>query len=238
MEGQEKPSTSIKREPTGIQGLDEALQGGLPPGVVTLVTGTSGSGKTTLSMQFLVYGAKHGEKGIYFTLEESPEDIIEQFEIFDPSIRELIASNMLKVVEVPIVDYESLKETVLSESEAMDAKRIVIDSINYFQMFFPDVISIRRAIMEVSMMLKSRHSIGILIGEIPSGENKLSTFGVEEFATDGVIALYLLEKQGTFTRAIRIVKMRNTNHITKFMPLDITPKGIVVYPTAELFQDV
>ncbi len=228
----------IEREPTGVPGLDEALKGGLPKDIITLVTGTPGSGKTTLSMQFLIYGAQHGEKGIYFTLEESAADIIEQASLFDPSVNDLIASNMLKIVEVPIVDYDSMKETISAESDALDAKRIVIDSVNYFQMFFPDIISIRRAIMEVSLMLKSRHALGILIGEIPSGEDKLSTFGVEEFAADGVIALYLLEKQGTFTRAMRIVKMRNTDHITKFMPIEITDKGLVVYPNAELFQDV
>jgi circadian clock protein KaiC len=228
----------IEREPTGVPGLDEALKGGLPKDIITLVTGTPGSGKTTLSMQFLIYGAQHGEKGIYFTLEESAADIIEQAALFDPSVNDLIASNMLKIVEVPIVDYDSMKETISAESDALDAKRIVIDSVNYFQMFFPDIISIRRAIMEVSLMLKSRHALGILIGEIPSGEDKLSTFGVEEFAADGVIALYLLEKQGTFTRAMRIVKMRNTDHITKFMPIEITDKGLVVYPNAELFQDV
>ena len=228
----------IERESTGVPGLDEALKGGLPKDIITLVTGTPGSGKTTLSMQFLIYGAQHGEKGIYFTLEESAADIIEQASLFDPSVNDLIASNMLKIVEVPIVDYDSMKETISAESDALDAKRIVIDSVNYFQMFFPDIISIRRAIMEVSLMLKSRHALGILIGEIPSGEDKLSTFGVEEFAADGVIALYLLEKQGTFTRAMRIVKMRNTDHITKFMPIEITDKGLVVYPNAELFQDV
>ncbi len=228
----------IEREPTGVPGLDEALKGGLPKDIITLVTGTPGSGKTTLSMQFLIYGAQHGEKGIYFTLEESAADIIEQASLFDPSVNDLIASNVLKIVEVPIVDYDSMKETISAESDALDAKRIVIDSVNYFQMFFPDIISIRRAIMEVSLMLKSRHALGILIGEIPSGEDKLSTFGVEEFAADGVIALYLLEKQGTFTRAMRIVKMRNTDHITKFMPIEITDKGLVVYPNAELFQDV
>ncbi|MCL5017014.1 MAG: hypothetical protein M1441_02645 [Candidatus Parvarchaeota archaeon] len=228
----------IERESTGVPGLDEALKGGLPKDIITLVTGTPGSGKTTLSMQFLIYGAQHGEKGIYFTLEESAADIIEQAALFDPSVNDLIASNMLKIVEVPIVDYDSMKETISAESDALDAKRIVIDSVNYFQMFFPDIISIRRAIMEVSLMLKSRHALGILIGEIPSGEDKLSTFGVEEFAADGVIALYLLEKQGTFTRAMRIVKMRNTDHITKFMPIEITDKGLVVYPNAELFQDV
>ena len=84
----------------------------------------------------------------------------------------------------------------------------------------------------------SSKEAGFLIGEVSYGENKLSAFGVEEFATDGVIALYLIQKNDTFTRALRIVKMRNTSHLTKLFPMDITEKGIVVYPNVELFAEI
>ncbi len=238
LEKDDKPDTSgIKRMQFGVEGLDEALKGGIPEGDITLLTGTSGTGKTTLAMQFLAYGARHGQKGIYFTLEESANDIIQQFSVFDKGIVDLIATQMLKIVEVPTVDYDSVKAILSSEIDAMEAKRVVIDSITYFQMFFADVMSIRKAVIEVAAMLKARGSVGIFVGEIPYGENKLSAFGVEEFATDGVIALYLLEKQGTFTRALRIVKMRSTKHVMKYSPIDITEKGIVVYPNEKIAPD-
>lgn len=235
---EKEPVHKIKRIISGIPGLDEALSGGIPAGDITLVTGTPGSGKTTFCMQVLAYGAKHGEAGLYFTLEESAEDIIQQFEPFDGDIRDLIAQGKLKIVEVPLTDYESFKDTIASEIEALDAKRVVIDSVTYFQMFFADLIAIRKAIIDISAIIKLRGCLGLMIGEISYGENKLSTFGVEEFAADGVIALYLVEKQGAVVRALRIVKMRNTNHITKFCPMAITDNGLVVYPNAELFTDV
>ena len=223
---------------SGIDGLDEALKGGIPAGDITLVTGTPGSGKTTFCMQVLSYGAKNDEVGIYFTLEESAEDIIEQFQTFDKSINQSIADGKLKVMQIPLTDYESFKQIITSEIEATRAKRVVIDSVTYFQMFFSDIMSIRKAIIEVSTILKNEGCAGFLIGEISYGENKLSAFGVEEFATDGVIALYLVPKNDTFIRALRIVKMRNTSHLTKLCPMDITEKGIVVYPNAELFAEI
>ncbi len=235
MEQKTAPSARIK---SGIEGLDEALKGGIPARDITLVTGTPGSGKTTLSMQFLAYGARNGEIGIYFTLEESTYDILEQFSNFDSGITDLVEEGKLKIVEIPLVDYESLKQIITSEIDAIGAKRVVIDSITYFQMFFSDVMSIRKAIIEVASLLKSKGCVGIFVGEVPYGENKLSMFGVEEFATDGVIALYFVEKQGTFFRALRVVKMRNTSHITKMCPFDITDKGVVVYPNAELFAEI
>lgn len=233
-----EPPKKVVRMPTGIEGLDEIMKGGIPAGDVTLVTGTPGSGKTTFCMQILAYGAKHDEVGVYFTLEESAADIIQQFLPFEPQLMDLINGGKLKIVEVSLTDYESLKEMISSEVDAVKAKRVVIDSLTYFQMFFSDIMSIRKAIIEISSILKLKECLGFLIGEIPYGDNKLSTFGVEEFATDGVISLYLVGKQQTFLRALRVVKMRNTSHLTKFCPMDITERGIVVYPNAELFADV
>jgi KaiC/GvpD/RAD55 family RecA-like ATPase len=105
-------------------------------------------------------------------------------------------------------------------------------------MFFSDIMSIRKAIIELSTIIKARDCTAIFIGEMPYGEDKLSVFGVEEFASDGVIALYMVEKQGSFIRALRVVKMRLTEHMTKYIPLEIKSNGISVFPSAELFADI
>jgi circadian clock protein KaiC len=49
--------------PTGIVGLDYILKGGLPANRLFLVQGHPGTGKTTIGLQFLIEGAKRGEKG-------------------------------------------------------------------------------------------------------------------------------------------------------------------------------
>ncbi|MBE5728078.1 hypothetical protein IHE50_01530 [Candidatus Parvarchaeota archaeon] len=224
---------------SGIEGFDEVTKGGIPRDDIALITGTPGSGKTTFSLQFLAYGARHGENGVYFTLEESAESIIKTFSAFDPGVRDLIKAGTLRIVDVPLIDYDALKQTITTEIESINATRVAIDSITYLQMFFPDIMSIRKGIMEISSILRMHKCAGLLIGEIPYGENKLSAFGVEEFAADAVIALYLIERQDTFIRAIRVVKMRGTDHLTKFCPMEIVNgKGLVIYPNAELFTDV
>lgn len=235
---EESKRTAVERETSGIPGLDEALKGGFPKDSVILLTGTPGAGKTTFSMQFLVEGVKKGEKCLYFTLEESADEIVEQYSLFDPKIKEYIENGQIKIVTIPLVDYDSLKEVVSSELDAAGAQRLVIDSITYLQMFFSDIMSIRKAIIELSTIIKARKCTAIFIGEMPFGENKLSSFGVEEFASDGVIALYMIEKQGSFSRALRIIKMRSTDHITKYIPLEIKNNGILIYPSAELFADI
>ena len=44
----------LKKTPTGINGLDEILVGGLPFGRPTLLSGGPGCGKTALAMEFVV----------------------------------------------------------------------------------------------------------------------------------------------------------------------------------------
>ena len=60
---------------TGIPGLDDLIEGGIPENFIILVAGTSGTGKTTLCMQFLAEGVKQGEKAIYIGLGEDIEII-------------------------------------------------------------------------------------------------------------------------------------------------------------------
>src|SRR5579872_6625032 len=69
------PNLAEIRCSTGCPGLDDVLAGGLPSGHFYLLEGEPGSGKTTLSLQFIAEGLSKGEKVLYVTLSESPEDL-------------------------------------------------------------------------------------------------------------------------------------------------------------------
>src|SRR5215211_5275170 len=67
---------ALKKAPTGIPGLDEITNGGLPAGRPTLITGGPGSGKTLLGITFLVNGATlYDEPGVLMTFEENVTDL-------------------------------------------------------------------------------------------------------------------------------------------------------------------
>ena len=65
----------IPKIPTRIRGLDEVLDGGLPLGRTTLVSGGPGSGKTVLGLEFLCRGATEGVPGVFVTFEERAEAV-------------------------------------------------------------------------------------------------------------------------------------------------------------------
>ena len=60
---------------TGVAGLDDILRGGFPAGRLLLIEGDPGVGKTTLALQFLLEGARRGERGVYVTLSETREEL-------------------------------------------------------------------------------------------------------------------------------------------------------------------
>src|SRR5215218_5744568 len=68
-------ATFLPKASIGIVGLDEILNGGLAKGRLFLLEGSSGTGKTTLALQFLLEGAKTGEKGLYITLSETEQEL-------------------------------------------------------------------------------------------------------------------------------------------------------------------
>ena len=68
---------SVGKSPTGIRGLDEVTQGGLPQGRPTLLCGSAGCGKTLFGMTFLYNGAvEYDEPGVFLAFEGRPQDLI------------------------------------------------------------------------------------------------------------------------------------------------------------------
>ena len=88
----------MERTKTGIPGLDELLNGGIPKGSNVLVAGGAGTGKTILTTQYLYNGAtKYGEAGLFVTLEGNVRDIAWNMESFQWDIKSLQDQGMLTI---------------------------------------------------------------------------------------------------------------------------------------------
>ncbi|MFH0949382.1 MAG: ATPase domain-containing protein, partial [Candidatus Aenigmatarchaeota archaeon] len=72
----EPANNHVERVSSGIPGLDKMMEGGFVPNDVYLLTGGTGTGKTLFCCQFLWEGLQAGEKCIFFSLEELPDDIL------------------------------------------------------------------------------------------------------------------------------------------------------------------
>src|SRR5215470_9436750 len=94
---------SIKKAPTGIQGLDEITGGGLPAGRPTLVAGGAGAGKTMLATEFLVRGAtQFNEPGVYVMFEERAEELADNVRSVGFDLNGLVAEKKIVLDHVQI----------------------------------------------------------------------------------------------------------------------------------------
>ena len=127
----EVDQTKVAR--TGIDGLDDILNGGLHRGRLYLVEGVPGSGKTTLAMQFLIEGVRRGESVLYITLSETREELesvasSHGWDLTGISIRELLpAENALENEEQYTMYHPSEVELAAFASSSIAATNSAAD---------------------------------------------------------------------------------------------------------------
>jgi len=68
---------ALHRMSTGVEGMDQMLDGGLIPGRPYVVAGSYGSGKTTFCVQFLQQGVRQGERALFVSIDEPPAELRE-----------------------------------------------------------------------------------------------------------------------------------------------------------------
>ncbi len=225
----------MERVKTGVEGLDELIEGGIPQGSSVLLSGGSGTGKTILATQFIYNGGKlHNEPGIYVSLETNLKNIIWNMQNFNWDIRELQEKNLMKTYRLNlghITKEENVVEKIDEELNVisqmvkeMGAKRLVIDSVTAFGIWFENRGMVRNMLFQFVDKLKNLNCTTMLITETKGGRREFSAFGVEEFVADGVITLYFTPPH----RSVFVKKMRGTNHSKIIHPFQITDKGVVI----------
>jgi circadian clock protein KaiC len=233
---------ALAKTPTGIKGLDEITEGGLPTGRSTLVTGGAGCGKTLFGMEFLVRGARdYGEPGVFMAFEESAEELTENVRSLGFDLAETIRRKQLLIDAVRIqrdeieetgeYDLEGLFVRLNHAIDSIGAKRIVIDTLEV--LFASLSASILRAeLRRLFQWLKTKGVTAVITAE--RGEGTLTRQGLEEYISDCVILLDHRITDQVLTRRLRVVKYRGSSHGTNEYPFLIDARGIAVLPITSL----
>lgn len=229
----------LERVKSGIPDFDKLIEGGFPKSNMILLAGSCGTGKSIFGMQFLYAGAKmYDEPGVFVTLEQRPEDVVSVMENFGWDAQNLIKNGKLLIVKPKKEDLISLEECIFSSVTDIGAKRLVIDSITLFGMFFKDEWHLRNGLKELHWKIKELGCTSLVISDIKEKSSTYSLSGFEEFIADGVIVLRIIAKEtgGSHTRALFVRKMRGTTHSLDVFPLKLDKKGIEVFPNLKIFE--
>ena len=130
----------LEKAATGIRGLDEITEGGLPRGRPTLVCGNPGCGKTLLGIEFLVHGAlDYDEPGVFLAFEETEEELARNvaslgFDLNQLAARKKVLTEFIRlerqeVEETGEYDLEGLFIRLGAAIDSIGAKRVVLDTI-------------------------------------------------------------------------------------------------------------
>lgn len=229
---------------TGIDGLDNILNGGIPRGNTILVTGSCGTGKTSLTLEFILHGAEEGEAGIFIAATEPPEKLMTNmipYEFFESrhveegrihflDLHEMYRAAKIDEPEIDSTKSEALVKAIVDMVKEKKAQRLVIDSITSICARLVTQDKIREFITSLSHALAREGCTTLLVSEVPAGSDIYSPYSVEEAVVDGVILLGNLERRGDLLRTLQVVKMRGTTHSRAKYILDLTSCGVLLAP--------
>ena len=233
----------LPKTPSGIEGLDEITNGGLPRGRPTLVCGGAGCGKTLFAIQFIVNGIQqHNEPGVIISFEEPKMDLTQNVASLGFDLNKLVKDKKLYVDHVQVerseieetgeYDLEALFIRINHAIETVGAKRIVLDTIESLFGGIENDTILRSEIRRLFHWLKSKGVTAVITGE--RGENTFTRQGLEEYVSDCVILLDFRVIEQIATRRLRIVKYRGSTHGTNEYPFLIDESGISVLPITSL----
>jgi circadian clock protein KaiC len=224
---------------TGVAGLDEILGGGFPQDHVFLIQGDPGAGKTTLSLQFLLEGAKRGEKGLYLTLSESAKELrsvarSHGWSLDDITVHEqLVGEEMLSEEEDLTLFHPSeieLWETVkslLRVVEREQPRRVVLDSLSEIRLLSQSTLRYRRQILALKEFFANRNITAFFLDDRTAEDNDLQLHSVPH----GVVVLERLAPlYGAPRRRLEVVKVRGVAYQGGYHDFSIVTGGLRVFP--------
>ena len=243
---------------TGITGFDDLFKNGIPKGSSILVAGGAGSGKTNFCLQILAHHASLGKKCYFMGFKESQEKLVTYMKNFGWDLQKYIDSGNLKIKrfltsEIYYYDKKSgsdiqammtkdvdpllmeLEPLTIVDDVGFKPDFIVLDSLTSLSSTFRGKEQYYRFYVErLFRYFEETGSTNFLITETKQVPEIYSPTGVEEFLADGVVVFYNFRRDKGREKAIEILKMRGEEHQKKIFEMNITNKGIEIYPEKEV----
>lgn len=224
---------------SGVPGLDHLMRGGFAQGRAHLVEGRPGSGKTTIGLQFLLEGARNGERCLYITLSESKRELasvaerhgwsldgIEIYELVPPELS-LDKSTYQTLVHSSDLELGETLEMALAAIEQYEPTRLVFDSLSEIRLLSQGSLRYRRQVLALKSFVLLKDITTLFLDDLTGEQDDLNLHSV----CHGVLRLEQnVPAYGGERRRIRVIKMRGVQIRGGHHDLVILPGGVQVFP--------
>lgn len=232
------PVTSLKLDyhsskeiiSTGLPALDKLLSsGGIYRGSSTLLTGSAGTAKTIVASYFAVSSCKRKERVLFFSFEESPEQLIRNMATIDINLKPYIKSKLLHIhASRPTLQGLEMHLLVLYNLlRNLKPRTVIVDPISSL-ITIGSGSEVRAMLVRLMDTLKTSQ-INALFTSLThqnSSANMDSTVDAVSSLADTWINLENEDKDSQRVRSMLVVKARGMGHYNHKHAFSITDKGI------------
>ncbi len=219
---------SNERISTGIPRLDAMLTGrGFFRGSSILLTGTAGTGKTIVAANFAQAACRRGERTLFFSFEESPNQIIRNMHSIGLRLEPFVKRGLLRFhsARPSLYGLEMHLATMFKEIAAFQPRVVIIDPIT--------------SLMDSGTNSESKGMVTRLIdylkgGQVTSLFTSLTQGGhvlqTSEAAMSSLMDSWLLlqdfEGNGERNRVLYVLKARGMAHSNQIREFLISNRGV------------
>lgn len=216
----------IDRVKTGIEGLDDLIEGGFPNGSSILLTGGPGVGKTTFCIQYLWEGASNGESCLFLSTEEPPKEIEIESKRFGLKFDEYSDNIDIEYLDS---DKEIRPHKVRDLIGDKDYERIALDSISTICTQLNDERNVRSNAKKIIEELRGLDTTVLVTAELAEDDSgRLSRSGFAEFIAEGVIKMDARAMGTGLERTLTLLKMRATDLDGGIKDIEFAENGLQI----------
>lgn len=221
---------STERIATGIPRLDAMLGGrGFYRGSSILLTGTAGTGKTIISAHFAQAAARRGERTLFFSFEESPNQIIRNMHSIGLRLEPLVKRGLLRFhsARPSLYGLEMHLATMFKEIAAFQPHVVIVDPIT--SLMDMGTISEGKGMVTRLIDYLKAGQVTSLFTSLTQGGHALqqSEAGMSSLM-DSWILLQDFEGNGERNRVLYVLKARGMAHSNQIREFLISDHGIDV----------
>ena len=221
---------SNERIATGIPRLDSMLGGqGFFRGSSILLTGTPGTGKTIISSNFAQAAAKRGERVLYFSFEESPDQITRNMHSIGLRLEPLIKRGLLRFhsARPSLYGLEMHLATMFKEISTFKPHVVIVDPITSLLDTGTDSEG-KGMVTRLIDYLKAGQITSLFTSLTQGGHALQQSEAAMSSLMDAWVLLQDFEGNGERNRVLYVLKARGMAHSNQIREFLISNRGIDV----------